>query len=266
MQNLSMFGKEQLKYQLGFCFFPLGNVEVKFYQEAKLPQEVAKDAVFWTAKKVFSNSIVKLFDWKENEDMKLVTLTYGTFKHEFEWLGFWVTKSFSFKYFPLLQPQRPAGVSHVPRQRHWAAVPAALLPAALPEQNSGGACSSSSELHYPAGRAPRSPCSVPGHDVHLAGGRPVQLLHVWNHAQLHSLQETGKLAWSVPPVHRPRLDQGDDSVQGRGPSSTGEWRGQMQGSRGHLQPCSQRFQIGMTRSANQMLFGIWDKLLQHEDV
>lgn len=186
--------------------------------------------------------------------MKLVILTYGTFKNEFEWLGFeWLKVFHSTKIFPLLQfNPRPAGVSHVTRQRHWAAVPAALLPAALPEQNSGGACSSTSELHYPAGHAPQSPCSVPGHDVHLAGGRPVQLLHVWNHAQLHSLQETGKLAWSVPPVHRPRLDQGDDSVQGRGPSSTGEWRGQTQGSCGHLQPFSQRFQIGMTRSANQM--------------
>lgn len=61
MQNVGMFGKEQEKYQLGFCFFPLGKVEVKFYQEAKLPQEVAKDAVFWTAKNVFSKLIVKLF-------------------------------------------------------------------------------------------------------------------------------------------------------------------------------------------------------------
>lgn len=49
-----MFGKEQEKYQLGFCFFHLEKVEVKFYQEAKLAQKRWLKMLFSGQPKTFS--------------------------------------------------------------------------------------------------------------------------------------------------------------------------------------------------------------------
>lgn len=145
--------------------------------------------------------------------------------------------------FLLLQfPKCPAEVSHVTHQHHWAADAPALLPPALPQQHKNAV--STSELHYPAGCSKwfggQAPRSVSGHDVHLSGGWHVQLLHIRYHAQLHSLQETGRVPRSVPPVHSPRLDRGDGSIQGCRPGSApggwGRW-GQKQRA-GHLQPWS----------------------------